>query len=116
SRNYNSLFAEATVYDLDGKEILHQSKKVSSYTNTATPCFKLDFAANSLDLAYDKKIVASSTSGDAAGAGAVADNNQSSRWSSDYSDDQWIYVDLGRVQQVGAVLLHWEAAYAKAYK
>jgi len=46
----------------------------------------------------------------------VLDGNLSTRWASDWSDDQWIQVDLGSVQQVGRAVLQWESAYASGYR
>lgn len=44
------------------------------------------------------------------------DGNPNTRWSSEYSDIQWIYVDLGSSQPISKVVLNWEAAYAKQYQ
>ena len=38
------------------------------------------------------------------------------RWSSSYSDRNWIAVDLGDNYDVSEVTLHWEAAYGRAYQ
>jgi acyl-homoserine lactone acylase PvdQ len=46
----------------------------------------------------------------------AVDANPSTRWASDWNDNQSITVDLGTVQRVGRVKLSWEAAYGKAYK
>ncbi|HEX8867090.1 MAG TPA: penicillin acylase family protein, partial [Lentzea sp.] len=46
----------------------------------------------------------------------VLDGNLSSRWASDWSDNQWIQVDLGSVQRIGRAVLHWESAYGSAYR
>src|ERR1700744_5381582 len=48
------------------------------------------------------------------GAQAV-DGSMSTRWSSAFSDPQYIYVDLGAVEDVCQVNLYWEAAYATAF-
>jgi len=45
----------------------------------------------------------------------AVDGDVSTRWSSEFSDPQWIAVDLGRDQTVSRVQLIWEAAYGKAY-
>jgi hypothetical protein len=37
-------------------------------------------------------------------------------WSSEFSDPQWIAFDLGVPQQIGRVVLNWEAAYAVSYR
>ena len=44
------------------------------------------------------------------------DGNSSTRWSSQFSDPQWIYVDLGATHTISKVVLNWEAAYGKAYQ
>ncbi|MEV6874975.1 penicillin acylase family protein [Amycolatopsis sp. NPDC051128] len=49
-------------------------------------------------------------------ASNAIDGNPSTRWASDWSDDQAITVDLGSAQQVSRVMLSWEAAYGKGYK
>ena len=38
------------------------------------------------------------------------------RWSSQFSDPQWIYVDLGAPTHIERVILRWETAYAQAYQ
>ncbi|WP_228552626.1 discoidin domain-containing protein, partial [Paenibacillus polymyxa] len=35
---------------------------------------------------------------------------------SQYSDPQWISVDLGSTTKINGVTLNWEAAYAKSYQ
>ena len=46
----------------------------------------------------------------------VTDGNVNSRWSSQFSDSQWLYVDLGSVLTIHRVVLRWETAYARGYK
>src|SRR2546421_146384 len=48
--------------------------------------------------------------------GAAVDADRGTRWSSGWSDDQWISVDLGAATPVSRVILRWEAAYATAYR
>jgi hypothetical protein len=52
---------------------------------------------------------------DLAPANAV-DGDEKTRWSSAFRDRQWLAVDLGAVEPVHRVRLHWEDAYAKAYE
>jgi F5/8 type C domain len=47
--------------------------------------------------------------------GNATDGDLTTRWASDWSDPQWIQVDLGSVRSFGHVQLVWESAYAKAY-
>lgn len=45
----------------------------------------------------------------------AADGRPDTRWSSEFSDPQWIAIDLGATQTVARVELVWETAHAKAY-
>lgn len=42
--------------------------------------------------------------------------SNSSRWSSNYSDDAWLTVDLGKGENVNNIKIFWEAAYGIKYK
>lgn len=46
----------------------------------------------------------------------AVDGDLSTRWSSQFSDPQWIYVDLGARRKIERVILHWENAYGKEYE
>jgi len=48
--------------------------------------------------------------------GNAFDGNLNTRWSSQFSDPQWIQVDLGSAQSICQVVLHWETAYGKAFQ
>ena len=69
----------------------------------------------SANLALGKTVVAS-TSYTGFPPSNVTDGNTSSRWSSQFSDSQWLYVDLGSVYTIKQVVLRWEAAYGRGYK
>ena len=49
-------------------------------------------------------------------ARAAFDGNSGTRWSSAFSDPQWVQVDLGSTRAVCQVVLQWEAAYGKAFR
>lgn len=49
-------------------------------------------------------------------AGFAVDGSKTTRWSSQFSDPQWITLDLGAIKSVGRVSLSWETAYGKSYK
>ena len=108
--------ATARVYDLDGRLLpqFTQQLRVSLAANTARSLFDLNFSEG--NLARNRPVKASSSSPDGAGAGALTDGNDSSRWASEYSDDQWIEVDLGERRAFTEVVLRWEDAHAAAYK
>ncbi|MER5323686.1 discoidin domain-containing protein [Streptosporangium roseum] len=46
----------------------------------------------------------------------ATDGSFTTRWASDWSDAQWLQVDLGQVTPVNRVQLGWEGAYGKAYQ
>ncbi len=46
----------------------------------------------------------------------AVDGNYSTRWSSQFSDPQWLKVDLGATYEVDHVSIYWEAAYAKEFE
>lgn len=48
-------------------------------------------------------------------AGNAVDGSFGTRWASDWSDQQWLQVDLGEKTAFNHVQLAWEAAYAKGY-
>ncbi|MEV0720216.1 discoidin domain-containing protein [Asanoa sp. NPDC050611] len=49
-------------------------------------------------------------------ASAAFDGNAATRWSSAFTDPQWIRVDLGSTQTLCQVVLQWEPAYARAFQ
>lgn len=81
---------------------------LATYLNPLPRCD--DFAA-----ADGRPALASSVEGAATPASAAFDSSPSTRWSSGFTDEQWIQVDLGRVQEVCRVWLDWEAAFARTF-
>ncbi|RKN45016.1 discoidin domain-containing protein [Streptomyces hoynatensis] len=49
-------------------------------------------------------------------AAQAVDGDTGTRWSSAFSDPQWLQVDLGASAEISQVVLQWEAAYATAYQ
>ncbi|MES2743515.1 MAG: discoidin domain-containing protein [Pseudomonadota bacterium] len=73
-------------------------------------------AVSSTNLALNKAATASSQDEASRGAGAAVDSSSTTRWSSQYSDAQWISIDLGSVQTFNHVVLQWETAYGKSFQ
>ncbi|HEY9061342.1 MAG TPA: discoidin domain-containing protein [Pseudobacteroides sp.] len=88
----------------------------SSVTATPTPT-ATPVPAGGANLALGKTVYVSSEEN---GYGNVkqnsVDGNYGTKWSSGWSDNQWIYVDLGTVQAFNRVKLLWEVCYGKSYK
>src|SRR2546423_7755009 len=70
----------------------------------------------SADLAHGKPATASSTYSSTYQPGYAVDGDSNTRWSSNFTDNQWWQVDLGSLQQVNAVAINWENAYASHYR
>jgi cytochrome c len=68
------------------------------------------------NLALNRPATASSTESATYPASAAVDGSATTRWSSAFSDPQWIQVDLGATYTVNRVRLQWEAAYGSAYQ
>ena len=68
-------------------------------------------------IALNKPVFASSVEeGNGNTPEKAVDGNITTRWSSKYSDPQYIYVDLEDVYEIERVYIEWEAAYARQYK
>ncbi|WP_433367531.1 DUF1996 domain-containing protein [Actinoplanes sp. CA-142083] len=74
-------------------------------------------SANAADtlISQGKTATASSTESGAFPASNAVDGNFGTRWSSAFSDPQWLQVDLGASATVTSVLIDWEAAYARSF-
>ena len=68
------------------------------------------------NIALHQPTTASSLQGASWPASNATDGNLSTRWSSAFSDPQWLEADLGSAQSICQVVIHWEAAYAKAFQ
>ncbi|MGW6414077.1 discoidin domain-containing protein [Streptomyces sp. NPDC055055] len=72
-------------------------------------------ACGSTDAARGRPATASSAEG-AFSAQNVVDGDPGTRWSSGFSDPQWLQIDLGAAKEVCGLTLDWEAAYAKSFQ
>ncbi|MFB7085240.1 discoidin domain-containing protein [Streptomyces sp. NPDC056296] len=74
-----------------------------------------DSGAPDTDLALRAPASASSTDNATNTAAAAVDGDDNTRWSSAYSDEQWIRVDLGEAKDFDRISLLWESAYALTF-
>ena len=68
------------------------------------------------DVALNRPVVSSSDYSSQYAAAYAVDGNTSTRWSSQLSDPQWFYVDLGQRFAINEVKLSWEAAYGADFQ
>jgi len=99
-------------------DIASEYGDINAIYNTLGTICKGDVNPVPTNLASNKRVVVSSTEASTTtstvGANAT-DGNYGTRWSSAFSDPQWLYVDLGATYNVNRVKITWEAAYASAY-
>src|SRR5918992_594605 len=67
-------------------------------------------------LSQGRPATASSAESAGTAASAAVDGNTGTRWSSAFSDPQWIQVDLGATATISQIVLRWEAAYGRAFQ
>jgi hypothetical protein len=68
------------------------------------------------NVALNHPASASSTENASFPASNAFDGNTGTRWSSAFSDPQWLEVDLGSSQTICKVTLNWETAFGKAFQ
>ncbi|MBX3015411.1 MAG: discoidin domain-containing protein [Caldilineaceae bacterium] len=89
---------------------------VSDGTATATAAFAWQVTApGALNLALGRPATSSSNETTQLVASNAVDGSPATRWASQYSDPQWLQVDLGAIYVINQVVLTWEAAYGRAY-
>ncbi len=71
--------------------------------------------ASGVEVAQGKVAYSSSNEADGMNASKTVDGDSSSRWASSWSDNEWMYVDLGATYSINEVYIKWEGAYGKAY-
>jgi exo-beta-1,3-glucanase (GH17 family) len=85
----------------------------------ATPSDRPATALNRMEsvlLSQGKPATASSVEGNDVTAGNAVDGNAGTRWSSQFSDPQWLRVDLGATATITQVVLQWETAYGRSFQ
>ena len=73
-------------------------------------------SCSTTDAALNQPATASSVENSSFPPSAAVDGNTGTRWSSAFSDPQWLQVDLGTSQTICEVTLDWETAYATAFQ
>ena len=98
----------ATVYPEAG----HDSWS-ATYTNSELYAWFLTHELTNPELIKPDVGVLSASSGDPV---KVFDGNMGTRWESEWSDPQWLVIDLKKPTPLHSMLIFWEGAFAKAYE
>lgn len=77
--------------------------------------WNINVPVNNINIALNKPASSSSNEVASLSASNANDGNASSRWSSKFSDPQWVSVDLQANYNISRVVLKWEAASAMKY-
>src|SRR5690606_36645039 len=72
-------------------------------------------SVNDSNLALNKTVTTSSDQKSSLAGAYAVDDSTKTRWSSDFSDDQWLAVDLGKTYQLSGAKLDWQNSYAVEY-
>ncbi|MFF5235397.1 discoidin domain-containing protein [Dactylosporangium sp. NPDC000521] len=72
-------------------------------------------ACGTTNVALNKPATSSSNENGNLTPNKAVDGNTGTRWSSAFSDPQWLQVDLGAVTDVCQVVIAWQTSYAKAF-
>jgi hypothetical protein len=102
--------ASAWGYSMYDLQVFSTSGATPSPTPTPTP------TGSGTLLSQGRPATASSSENGSFTAPMAVDGNAGTRWSSAFSDPQWLQVDLGTTRQLNRVVLNWEAAYGRAYQ
>jgi PKD repeat protein len=108
-----------------GETATHEYTQPGMYTATlttmdedgVTDTANILISSSSLNLALNKRAYVSSqqNNSDLTGSNAV-DGDSGTRWSSDWTDNEWIFIDMGGQYTINEVVLKWELASGKKYK
>jgi hypothetical protein len=119
-----SLFAR-TLTPRRRRPVRHLAGIVIATLGLIAGCLSASFASagsataatcGTTNIALHQPTTASSVQGPTWPASNATDGNLSTRWSSAFSDPQWLEVDLGSTQSICQVVIHWETAYGKAFQ
>jgi len=90
--------------------------KARSYRNASSGAYtiRLQFV-DPTNYALNRPAWASSVENSNYIARYAFDGRNDTRWSSNFSDYQWIYVDLGQNRTFDSVILRWETAYGRRF-
>ncbi len=92
------------------------SLNVTKGSSNPTPIPPTPCASCGSNLALNKPASSSANESASTTPNLAVDGNNGTRWSSPFSDPQWLQVDLGATTSISRVIVKWEAAYARAYQ
>jgi hypothetical protein len=110
-----STITSADVGSYYARVISSDTHNPTSFASNAASLSVASNCASSANLALNKPVTVSSVEVVGFEGGYAVDGNATTRWSSAYTDTQWIRIDLGEMKNIHRVKIIWEAAYGKNY-
>ena len=118
----NSFRVEAGTYTVrvgGSSDNLHLSKTFEIPTSVlySTTTGEITTAEDPIlkNLALGKPVTCSSIEDKNYSCSDAVDGRLDTRWSSQFKDPQWIYIDFSKQVDIRRVILHWETAYGEEY-
>lgn len=71
---------------------------------------------NSENVALGKPVAVSGEEGKSTLGSYITDGDEKTRWSSEFNDEQWCYVDLKEIYPINTVTINWQNSYAEEYE
>jgi len=98
--------------------IVNPNNSISeTLTNNNLKTFTFEvYSKPPVNLTLNKDVIVSSIERDGLEGEKAVDGDYSSRWSSQFSDPQYLIIDFGTVKNFNQIKLFWETAYGKEYK
>jgi len=109
----NAAIAQPTVSELIEGEYVF---RITLQANGETDSDEVSVSVGSTNIALNKPITASSAETVSTPATGANDGNQSTRWSSAFSDPQWIMIDLQTEYEITGAKIIWETAASRTYQ
>jgi len=89
--------------------------RVSATIGTRTVSHELVVTPALPNIALGRPVAESSHENVGCLPGNLTDGDHGTRWGSEHSDDQWVYIDLGEPCYISRIAIDWEAAHASEY-
>ncbi len=96
---------------------IHSTKRATSYGNSIYEIRLFRRACDKCEQTLvPSSVRASSTESNAFPASKAVDGNYSTRWSSQFSDPQWLELDFGAERSIKQVIVNWQHSASKSYR
>lgn len=106
------------LYDVaagDAFEVQSDSYGTPANPAVIPPSDSTDAQSDIVNVALGRVATASSSESAELAPAKAIDGNMMTRWGSNFTDKQWIRIDLGQTHAISRIVLHWEEAFGKDY-